>query len=418
MTLPLRPSPVLLSLALLLAGAAVVLWAVGWGAAGALAQQLSAPNSIPTTQSAIAEAQKQGAVARKRAERLEAEAARATQAAERAARDAAALAARIQETEARIVEAEGRVEMVAGQQRQLRDQLASRQQPLVRLTAALQRLSRRPPALALLRPGSVRDAMYMRAVLAVTLPEVESRTAALKAEIARGRILERHAQAAARELRASEAELDMRRKALMAIETRQRLASRQAAGDASREADRALALAEKAKDLGQLVEDLAEAGALREALARLPGPIPRPLRPEEAQVVAVEPVATPSPSLGSYILPVAGRLVTGFGESKDGQPRSRGIALAVRPGAQAIAPAAGRVAFAGPYRGYGRIVILEHEGGWTSLVTGLARLEVRVGENLLGGSPLGTAGAGNPVVTLELRQNGDPVNPLQFARPL
>ena len=95
---------------------------------------------------------------------------------------------------------------------------------------------------------------------------------------------------------------------------------------------------------------------------------------------------------------------------------SDGITLAPRPGAQVVAPAAGRVAFAGPYRGYGRIVIVEHEGRWTSLVTGLARVDVRVGDRLVAGAPLGVAGQGQPRVSLELRRDNDPVNPLQYVR--
>lgn len=407
-SLPFAPPKLFLTA---LALPALVLPAGVWAAVG-LAQQAPGTGGIPETRRAIVEAQRQSVAARTRAERLEAEAARATLAAEKTAREAAALAARIQEAEAGIVAAEGRMRIIAGQRRELRNRLAQRRQPLVRLTAALQRLSRRPPAMALLRPGSVRDVMYMRALLAVTVPEVERNTAALKAEIVRGRILERRALATARELHASEAVLGARRNLLTALETRQRLASRQAAGDASREAERALALAEKAKDLGQLVKDLGRAGALRDALARLPGPILRPLRPEASQVIAVEATAAPQVRTATYILPVSGQLVAGFGESRGGQPRSRGIALAVRPGAQAVAPAPGRVAFAAPYRGYGRIVIIEHDGGWTSLITGLARLDTRVGESVLAGSPLGTAGAGNPVITLELRHDGEPVNPL------
>ena len=407
-SLPFAPPKLFLTA---LALPALVLPAGVWAAVGP-AQQAPGTGGIPETRRAIVEAQRQSVAARTRAERLEAEAARATLAAEKTAREAAALAARIQEAEAGIVAAEGRMRIIAGQRRELRNRLAQRRQPLVRLTAALQRLSRRPPAMALLRPGSVRDVMYMRALLAVTVPEVERNTAALKAEIVRGRILERRALATARELHASEAVLGARRNLLTALETRQRLASRQAAGDASREAERALALAEKAKDLGQLVKDLGRAGALRDALARLPGPILRPLRPEASQVIAVEATAAPQVRTATYILPVSGQLVAGFGESRGGQPRSRGIALAVRPGAQAVAPAPGRVAFAAPYRGYGRIVIIEHDGGWTSLITGLARLDTRVGESVLAGSPLGTAGAGNPVITLELRHDGEPVNPL------
>ena len=88
--------------------------------------------------------------------------------------------------------------------------------------------------------------------------------------------------------------------------------------------------------------------------------------------------------------------------------------LAAAPGAQVVAPAAGRVAFAGAYRGFGDIVIIDHSGGWTSLVTGLGRLDVRVGDVLVGGAPLGVAGPQGAAkgVTLELRHDGQPVNPL------
>jgi septal ring factor EnvC (AmiA/AmiB activator) len=127
-----------------------------------------------------------------------------------------------------------------------------------------------------------------------------------------------------------------------------------------------------------------------------------------------EPLArVPAPA--GYQLPVAGRAVVGFGAPREGGP-SQGVTLVPRAGAQVVAPAAGRVAFAGAYRGYGRIAIIEHDGGWTSLVTGLARTDVAVGDRLVAGSPLGIAAQRNPAVTLELRRDGTPVNPLDYVQ--
>jgi len=387
-------------------------------AAAALGQPAFAPGDVAETQRALAGAQKQGEIARARAERLEAEARRLGEQVEKTAHEAAALAARIQENEARIAELEARKQIIAADRERLRAKLAEREQPLIRLTAGLQRLSRRPALFALLRPGSVRDTMHLRALLETVMPEVERRTAALRVEIDKGRALELRAQAASGQLRASEAELKTRRQQLVALETRQRLASRKASGVASRESERALALAEKAKDLGELVGEVGRQGELRDQLAQLPGPIMRPPRPEESEVVDASGFTAPPAGLPGYILPLAGRLVAGFGEETQGSTRSSGIVLAARPGAQAVAPAPGRVAFAGPYSGYGRIVIIEHAGGWTTLITGLAQLDAAVGDQLVAGSPLGVTGPGQPHVMVELRQNGEPVNPLQFIRPL
>ena len=369
------------------------------------------------TRAALRKALADRRTAEARSTRLEREAKGARDAAERTAREAAALAARVQQAEAGIAAAEARIALTARERATLREELGRQQQPVVRLTAALQQFARRPVALSLLRPGSVEDVVHVRAMLDSAVPQVQARTTGLRARLARSRQLHEQSLAAAEFLRAEEARLAQRRQELAALESRQRLASREASGSADREAERALALAEEARDLDALVDELDRAGGLRARLAALPGPLLRPARPEEARLATLTDLPAADGSAGAppapYSLPVMGRTVTGFG-ARQGSAASSGVTLAPRPGAQIVAPAAGRVAFAGPYRGYGRIVIVEHAGGWTSLITGLARTDVAVGAVLVAGAPLGIAAQASPQVTLELRKAGEPVNPLRF----
>ena len=385
-------------------------------AVGASAQRDAIPDDPNETRAALSRALTDRNAAQKRAEKLEAAAARATRAAEKTASATAALAARIQQSEANIAAGQARLALVERQRAALRVRLAQKQKPLIELTASLQNFSRRPVSLSLLRPGSVREVVYLRAMLASTLPQVERRTAALRGEIAQGKALEQQARQALASLRADEAELVRRREALAALETRQRLASREASGTAARETERALALAEQARDLDSLVAQLDKAGALRRQLAALAAPVPRPARPEESQIAGTQPAtvqqAARPPS--GYQLPVAGRVVAGFGAITSGGIRNEGVTFATRPAAQVVAPASGRVAFAGSYRGYGQIVILEHPGGWITLVTGLARASVAVGDRLVGGAPLGVAGPSRPTISLELRRAGEAVNPMEY----
>lgn len=373
--------------------------------------------SAQDAQAALRDAETQGREAQLRAEAFERQAIGAIAAADRTARESAAIAARVQQAEALIAENEAKVRLIAQQQIALRFQLAQRQKPVVELTAALQRLSRRPAVFALLRPGALQDAVYLRAVLETMLPEIGHRTADLRRAIERSKQLQRAAEQASANLRNSQVELGQRRQLLATLEARQRLGSRSASSSADREAERALALAEQARDLTSLIGELDKAGRLRSQLAALPGPV---LRPAQPQGNAVAPMAeSPAPVVNApapYQLPVAGRLLSGFGNGAAGRTESRGLSIAARAGAQVIAPGAGRVAFAGPYQGYGTIVIIEHGGGWTSLVTGLATLNVRVGQSVIAGAPLGQVGPGRPTLMLELRKDGTPLNPLDFLR--
>jgi septal ring factor EnvC (AmiA/AmiB activator) len=370
-------------------------------------------------QAELARATSERQRAEARAARFEAEAQAADEAIERTAREAAALAAQIQAAEAKIAAARARYSLAQAERRKVAKRLAERQEPLVRLTGALQTTARRPLALSAMQPGSLKEVVYVRAVLASAVPEIRKRTAALRGELEQGRRLERRAARAIDELRSSEQALQERRAQLAALETRQRLALRDARGNAVRENERALALAEEALDLDGLVDRLGEAAQLRRELAALPGPILRPadlsaeLDEREAGPLRPAPAAvTARPA--AYQLPVQGRAVTGFGELGESGLRARGVTLAPPAGAQVVAPAAGRVAFAGPYRGFGRIVIIEHPGGWTSLVTGMDRTRVEVGDEIIAGAPLGIAGSGAQPVTVELRRDGEPVNPLNY----
>src|SRR3546814_13102973 len=98
-----------------------------------------------------------------------------------------------------------------------------------------------------------------------------------------------------------------------------------------------------------------------------------------------------------------------MGEISDAGGQARGLTFATDAGARVVAPRDGRIAYVGDFRDYGGIVIVDHGSGWTTLVTHLAALEVRVGDRVKRGDLLGSAGSAAPRVTVELRRNGRPL---------
>jgi septal ring factor EnvC (AmiA/AmiB activator) len=359
-------------------------------------------------------AKAQSAAAMRRSAVLEAQAGAARDEADRLRKRSAALAARIQSAEADIDAAEARVALVSRRLADQQTRLAEQQQPLLALTASLQQLSRRPPVSVLAQPGSLRDMVHARAVLDAVMPVIQERTAGVRQELARLRTTQQQQRIALQALSASKAQLAERRDALTRLENEGRLRSRDLMSSAQLEADRALGLGEKARDIVDLMDALEADAAVRGELADLSGPLPRPADPARAAPLdaPVVPAASRDADLGAgaYRLPVVGRIVAGLGEVNDSGVRSRGITVATQPGGQVVAPAAGRVSFAGDYRGYGKIVIIDHGGGWTSLITGMIALSVSVGDTLDAGAPVGRAGSDDSRITVELRRAGRPVD--------
>lgn len=357
----------------------------------------------------LAQAQAEAQQARSRSGRMEAASRSAMDEAERARAAQAAVAARIQASEADIAAAEARLAIVRTLQRAQERRLAAREQPIAHLVAALETMARRPAAATLVQPGSLNDLIHVRAVLSSMAPRIAEQTAALRAELARARALRQQAATALASLRESQRANRLEQQRLARLEIEQRRRSAALAVGARAEAERALGLGENARDLEDLVRKLGAQDSLRDRLASLPGPLPRPARLTETLPAASAPAPPPRVA---FRLPVLGPVVRGFGETLPSGVRSRGISIAACPGALVVAPAAGRVTFAGSYRDYGAIAILDHGDGFASLVTGLASASARIGDTVEQGSPLGRAGARG--VTVELRKGGQPVDLAAF----
>tara|TARA_R110000782_G_scaffold182437_6_gene272761 strand:- start:105152 stop:106384 length:1233 start_codon:yes stop_codon:yes gene_type:complete len=396
---------------IIMAGGVAAALLVGWAASAQQVVVSGHATSLAEQQHALNDAKAQAERARTLSEELESKAKSATAEADRLNATAAALAARIQQSEADMRAGQARIiiidRLIAAQQ----SRIAQQQGPLVRLTAALQSLARRPPVLALLQPGSLRDTVHARALFAQILPLIRARTAGMRQELNRSRQLRSMAGQADVALRESREKLTSQRIALRRLETQKRVAARGLASTASLEAERATALSERARDIDALMNELEAAGDIRARLASLPGPQLRPAAPGATRAPARDNPQGARDAALPYRLPVVGAIVTGLGEVSESGARSRGITVATQPGAQIVAPARGRIAFAGPYRGYGQIVILDHGGGWSSLIANMGRLSVSVGQNVSQGAPIGLAYTGNaPTITIELRRQGRPVD--------
>ncbi|MFN3519068.1 peptidoglycan DD-metalloendopeptidase family protein [Sphingomonas sp. ABOLG] len=371
------------------------------GAAMLLASATSAPDPIAVERRRLTQAKQEAARAAARARDLERRAAQQQDAVARAQAEEKAVGARIRRAEADVAAARARLALVEALLARQRAELGERQQPVARLVAALASLARRPAAAAIVQPGSVSDLVHVRAVLGSTLPAVRRDTAALRTDLAETRKLRADATLATAALDQSRTALLGERQQLAALRARHAAAALQYNRDALIQSDRAIAMGEEARDIIDRMAAIGETRATLGTLAALPPP-------------PAAPAASPSPPArtAAYRLPVAGTLVTGLGEVSENGVRARGLTLAVPRGAAVVAPAAGQVVFARPFRRFGTIVVIDHGAGWNTLVTGLGSAGVTRGSNVAAGQAIGRAPrtAPTPQITVELRRRGQPVD--------
>ena len=307
--------------------------------------------------------------------------------------------------------------------------------------AALTLLARSPPNALLGRPADWAETVRGVTLLERLLPELQDRAEALADQLeALASLRTAHAHVRANIADATVL-LSAERARLRGL--LERKSSLQAAIMAERRrlATEIADLAAEADDLKTLVERIAAERAQAEPrLLEAPSPaalaepemgaglapqllLPRPpgagSEAAPAPRLAALPASpeVPTPAGSSLPFPVHGDIVEHFGDPLDGGGASLGIRIRVRHGAQVVAPLAGEVVFAGPFRSYGQLLILEHAGGYHGLMAGFSRIDAEVGQWVRAGEPVGSVAnttAGPIFLYIEIRRDSEPIDPVPW----
>lgn len=365
-------------------------------AASAPAQRHAAP-----LDRALAQAIGEQRAASAAAERLQQTADKARSAAGRLAAEQAAAGEALAAAEAGITAADARLRIASASVAAHRLRLAREQRPAASLLAGLALMARQPPLMALADRGSAGDLVRVRVLIESTVPAIRARTASLAGELAQGRRLERNAAAARTRLAQSRRDLLTKRGQFARLEAKA-LERAAAAGSESLSAgDSALAAGE---DIARLRSEQPGSRAALALAAALAAEEPAPARPAAGEGAAPRaPIA--------YALPAEAAVTDGLGAVNASGVRSRGVTLATRRGAAIVAPAAGTVRFAGPFRDYDGVLIIDHGRGWLTLIVNAASSVAR-GSRVAAGQPLGRALG---PIQVELSQSGQPRSPALIA---
>jgi septal ring factor EnvC (AmiA/AmiB activator) len=365
-------------------------------AASALAQDIGM-----SLDSALNQARAEQAAAEKEAAKLEAVASKAQNEAERLRAQQAAAAQQIEAAEARITAEEAHLRLASAYVALSQRRLAEEQRPVASLLAGLAVMGRRPPLLALADQRSTDELVKVRILLDSTLPAIRSRTSRLSAELAQAEGLRQSALEARAELVRSRQELGTRRAQFAELEQQALQRAASTGGQALSAGDVALAVGE---DVERLRGAQAAGQSARAVAWQLAAEAPAPQRPFRGGG------ARPGAPF-AYRLPADAAVTEGLGAVNASGVRSRGLTLATWRGAPITAPADGLIRFSGPFRDYDGILIIDHGGGWMSLIVNVSS-DLRPGARVSLGEPLGRA---RGPLQVELSQNGRRISPSLIA---
>jgi septal ring factor EnvC (AmiA/AmiB activator) len=275
------------------------------------------------------------------------------------------------------------------------------QQPLASLLGGLAIMAQRPPLLAIADQGSSDEFVRVRVLLDATLPVIRERTSGLSGAVAAAARLQQEALAARTDAVRGRQELAARRQRFASLE-------RAAIAFAERASGQALAADDAALAAGEQFEQLRGGAAGSRAAALAASELARE-GPSRARPVPGDRAAPASPL--RYVLPALAPVIDGLGAVSASGMRSRGITLATRRGAAVVAPADGVVRFSAPFRSYDAVLIIDHGGGWMSVLLNVAS-QAKVGARVRAGEPLGRALG---PLGVELSRNGRRWSPALIA---
>ena len=353
----------------------------------------------------------------------------------------------VQASEAKLSETEAKLAELTDQVNLIKNSITERKETIVKMLSAMQRIGRTPPPALVTRRDDALAVVRSAMLLADVFPELKYQADNLSHELVGMVTLEngireqRDAEKSERDRLASEQArldrlLEKKRRAIAQGEAelasiKQAVADQaQTVTDLSELIDRLDARIAKV-EVAQYDAEIAAEKALRareqqRALATPANESVVEIKPDSTKVAFASPdrlkPAMPfEAAKGTLRLPVQGRRVKRFGDADASGGTVKGISLQTRPEARITAPADGWVVYAGEFRSYGQLLIINAGGGYHVLLAGMSRIDVSLGQFVLAGEPIAVMGnsttpgqgddSSRPVLYVEFRKDGRPIDP-------
>ena len=330
-------------------------------------------------------------------------------------------ARKIQDSEEKLSKMEQQLELLKKNLQKAEADFASEDENLIKTLSALQNLALKPTEALFVQPLTPVEIIRSAMLLREAVPHLEDKAEQIRAELLniqkRKDLVEKQVEQISKQKQVLEKEHEQM-KTLVQKKSKIRNMVEIKSEQAKKNMDKLASQAQDLRDLLGQIEKQRKEQEAREA-ARRREEERRKLEEKQSDdlIKSAQPSITNIASgfakaKGSLPLPARGKIVTRYGEQKVKGVSSKGLTIATRENAQVISPFDGAVVFAGSFRGYGNMIIVEHGDGYLSVMSGLGSISVELGQMLLAGEPVGLMPNDRTAeLYVEIRKNNQPINP-------
>jgi murein hydrolase activator len=304
------------------------------------------------------------------------------------------------DTEAKVLGAEARLASLDSNEDNIRVSLQSKRGLLVEVLASLQRMGRNPPPAMLVSPDDALQAVRTAMLLGAVLPEMRQETQALIADLKELQRVRGEITAQRDTLKQALQDLaENRTRTQLLVEERQKVLA-QEQGSLSTEQAHATALAQQAANLKDLIARMErEVPPAQRAASSAEAASGQAAGGAKSSLVALQDPSRLTPAVsfdqakGLLRLPVTGSITRSFGADDGNGGQFKGMTLTTAPDANVTAPCDGWVVFAGNFRSYGQLLIINAGGGYHVVMAGMDKINVALGQFVLTGEPVAAMGS-------------------------
>ena len=311
----------------------------------------------------------------------------------------------VQKNETELDTVERKLSDLSARKQEITGKLEKDRSSLAELVTALERIRRLPPSALIARPGAPLQTAQASVVLGAIMPELNKRAEDFRTTLEELQRVENDLAENKEKLQSTSDKLKDNKQEMEGLMAERQDAIKKGRNDLDGQEKQVVALSRKASDLKDLIEKIEKE---RQAHARAePEKVEgkkRKNRIDENQL------GGSLASLGDALLPISGAIAIKYGQRDDLGASSEGLHINSRAGSVVVAPMSGVVRYAGPFKTYGSIVLIEHKNNYHSLIAGLGKIDTVVGQRVDAGEPVGKLGS-SPSLYYELRYNGQPINP-------